>query len=174
MISTAEQSPGTPQRRCSGERRPSASARAAPMFNFSANHLFLLLRTEYRSCAANPHARRRHAARLHVYDFSKRWLPRPRVGYCVPGKVNSADRLFLVVDWQPPSTGFIPMLLFLLTAREVGYAIAAPFAPSSASLLRSPRPAQVSLAASVGSETQIAKRILIQCLETERKSRCPF
>jgi hypothetical protein len=33
-----------------------------------------------------------------LYDFSKAPLIRPRVAYCVAGKVNSADRLYLVVE----------------------------------------------------------------------------
>ena len=33
-----------------------------------------------------------------LYDFSKAQLIRPRVAYCVAGKVNSADKLYLVVE----------------------------------------------------------------------------
>ena len=68
------------------------------MFNFSANHLFLLSRTEHRSCAVllMRDGDTQRVYRLH--DFSKCWLLRPGVAYCVAGKVNSADRLFLVVE----------------------------------------------------------------------------
>ena len=74
------------------------------MFNFSANHLFLLSRTEYPKCAVflllDHDAQRVY--RLH--DFSKALLIRPGVAYCVAGKVNSADRLYLVIDSVRPDS----------------------------------------------------------------------
>ena len=33
-----------------------------------------------------------------LYDFSKALLVRPEVAYCVAGKVNSVDRLYLVIE----------------------------------------------------------------------------
>ncbi|HEX8012562.1 MAG TPA: hypothetical protein VF814_16775 [Casimicrobiaceae bacterium] len=33
-----------------------------------------------------------------LYDFSKAQLVRPGVAYCVAGKVNSADKLYLVIE----------------------------------------------------------------------------
>jgi len=64
------------------------------MFNFSAHHLFLLSRTEYSSCA--------------VFLFgdldTKAQLIRPGVAYCVAGKVNSADKLYLVIESVRPDT----------------------------------------------------------------------
>jgi hypothetical protein len=68
------------------------------MFNFSAHHLFLLSRTEYRSCAVllfEDHNTQR-VYRLH--DFTKTQLIQPGVAYCVAGKVNSADKLYLVIE----------------------------------------------------------------------------
>jgi hypothetical protein len=68
------------------------------MFNFSANHLFLLSRTEYPSCAVFL-LRDLDTKRVYrLYDFSKAQLIRPNVAYCVAGKVNSADKLYLVVE----------------------------------------------------------------------------
>ena len=32
-----------------------------------------------------------------LYDFSKAQFIRPNMAYCVAGKVNSADRLYLVI-----------------------------------------------------------------------------
>ena len=58
------------------------------MFNFSANHLFLLSRTEYRDT--------QRVYRL--YDFTNALLLRPGVAYSVAGKVNSADKLYLVIE----------------------------------------------------------------------------
>ena len=74
------------------------------MFNFSANHLALISRTEYRSCAVfvmrddSTH----RAYRLH--DFSKTLQISPHGYYCISGKVNSADKLYLVMESINPDT----------------------------------------------------------------------
>jgi hypothetical protein len=68
------------------------------MFNFSANHLFLLSRTEYRSCAVFLFEDRDTQRVYRLYDFSKAQLIRPGVAYCVAGKVNSTDKLDLVIE----------------------------------------------------------------------------
>jgi hypothetical protein len=77
------------------------------MFNFSANHLFLLSRTEYPSCAVFllQDLDTQRVYRLH--DFSKGQLIRPGVAYCVAGKVNSADRLYLVIESVRPDTPYL-------------------------------------------------------------------
>src|SRR5205807_10648144 len=68
------------------------------MFNFSANHLLLLSRTEYRTCVVflmqvdSTH----RVYRLH--DFTKSQQITPGQYYCVSGKVNSADKLYLVIE----------------------------------------------------------------------------
>ena len=68
------------------------------MFNFSANHLFLLSRTEYRSCAVFL-LRDGDTKRVYrLYDFTKAQLIRPNVAYRVAGKVNSAGQLYLVIE----------------------------------------------------------------------------
>jgi len=68
------------------------------MFNFSANHLFLLSRTEYRKCAVFL-LRDLDTQRVYrLYDFTKALLLRPGVAYSVAGKVNSADKLYLVLE----------------------------------------------------------------------------
>jgi hypothetical protein len=72
------------------------------MFNFSANHLFLLSRTDYRSCAVFL-LRDGDTKRVYrLYDFTKALLIRPGVAYCVAGKVNSADKLYLVIESVRP------------------------------------------------------------------------
>ncbi len=74
------------------------------MFNFSANHLLLLSRTEYRSCAVL-HLRDDSTLRVHrLHDFTKSHILRPGQYYCLSGKVNSADKLFLVVESVKPDT----------------------------------------------------------------------
>ena len=74
------------------------------MFNFSANYLFLLSRTEYRSCAVflfEDHDTKRV---YRLYDFTKALLIQPEVAYCVAGKVNSANTLYLVIESVKPDT----------------------------------------------------------------------
>ncbi len=61
------------------------------MFNFSANHLYLLSRTEYPSYAVFLFEDRDTLRVYRIYDFTKAQLIRPGVAHCVAGKVNSAD-----------------------------------------------------------------------------------
>jgi len=68
------------------------------MFNFSANHLLLLSRTECRTCVVflmQDHSTRRV---YRLYDFTKSQPITPGHYYCVSGKVNSADQLYLVIE----------------------------------------------------------------------------
>ena len=57
-----------------------------------------------------------------LYDFTKSRIITPGEHYCVSGKVNSADKLYLVIESVKPDTNTraLPRLLFLLTAREGG------------------------------------------------------
>jgi hypothetical protein len=74
------------------------------MFNFSANHLSLLSRTEYPSCAVFL-LRDLDTQRVYrLYDFTKAQLIRPDVAYCIAGKVNSAGKLYLVIGSVRPDT----------------------------------------------------------------------
>jgi hypothetical protein len=74
------------------------------MFNFSANHLTLISRTEYRSCVVfiMKDDSTRRVYRLH--DFSKTQQITPLGYYCISGKVNSADKLYLVIESVKPDT----------------------------------------------------------------------
>ena len=63
------------------------------MFNFSANHLLLLSRTEYRTCVVflmQDHSTHRV---YRLYDFTKSQQITLGQYYCVSGKANSADKL---------------------------------------------------------------------------------
>ena len=74
------------------------------MFNFSANHLLLLSRTDYPSYAVFL-LRDLDTQRVYrLYDFTKAQLIRPNVAYCVAGKVNSASKLYLVIESVKPDT----------------------------------------------------------------------
>ncbi len=68
------------------------------MFNFSANHLFLLSRTEYSSCAVLLMLDRDTQRVYRLLDFTKRLRLTPGLAYCVAGKVNSVNTLYLVVE----------------------------------------------------------------------------
>ena len=74
------------------------------MFNFSANHLFLLSRTECRSCAVFLMQDRDTQRVYRLYDFTKAQLIPPDMAHCIAGKVNSADKLYLVIESVRPDT----------------------------------------------------------------------
>jgi hypothetical protein len=78
------------------------------MFHFSANHLLLLSRMEYRSCAV--FVMRDDSTRrvYRLYDFTKSRIITPGQYYCVSGKVNSADTLYLVVESVKPDAKHKP------------------------------------------------------------------
>jgi hypothetical protein len=74
------------------------------MFNFSANHLFLLSRTEYPSYVVFL-LRDLDTQRVYrLYDFTKAQLIRPNEAHFVTGKVNSAGKLYLVIESVRPDT----------------------------------------------------------------------
>ncbi len=56
------------------------------MFNLSANHLFLLSRTEYRSCALLITLDCDTQRVYRLFDFTKRLRPIPGRAFCVAAK----------------------------------------------------------------------------------------
>jgi len=68
------------------------------MFNFSANHLVLLSRTECRRCVVFVMKDDSTRRVYRLYDFTKSRMITPGKYYCVSGKVNSADKLYLVIE----------------------------------------------------------------------------
>jgi hypothetical protein len=68
------------------------------MFNFSANHLFLISRTEYPSCAVLLMLDRDTQRVYRLLDFTKRLRLTSGRAYCVAGKVNSVNTLYLVIE----------------------------------------------------------------------------
>lgn len=90
------------------------------MFNFSANHLILLSRTECRRCVvfAMKDDSTRRVYRL--YDFTKSRIITPGQYYCVSGKVNSADRLYLVIESVRPDHKHTPASTTLVPADGAG------------------------------------------------------
>jgi hypothetical protein len=81
------------------------------MFNFSANHLVLLARTECAKCTVFLMKDHDTHRLYRLYDFSKSQSILPGQVYCIFGKVNSADKIYLVIEsikvdtkHSPPST----------------------------------------------------------------------
>jgi len=68
------------------------------MFNFSANHLRLLSRMEYRTCVVFLMQDDSTHRVYRLYDFTRSHVIAPGEYYCVSGKVNSADKLYLVIE----------------------------------------------------------------------------
>ena len=87
-----------------GRRGTPSALRFHLLFNFSANNLFLLSRTESPSYAVFL-LRDLDTQRVYrLYDFTKAQRIRPGVAYCIAGKVNSADKLYLVIESVRPDT----------------------------------------------------------------------
>jgi hypothetical protein len=78
------------------------------MFNFSANHLLLLSRTECRSCVVLVMRDDSTRRVYRLYDFNKSQIITLGQYYSVSGKVNSADKLYLVVESVKPDTKHSP------------------------------------------------------------------
>ena len=74
------------------------------MFNFSANHLLLISRTEYRPYVVFVMRDDSTHRVYRLYDFAKSQIITPSQYYCVSGKVNSADKLYLVIESVKPDT----------------------------------------------------------------------
>ena len=68
------------------------------MFNFSANHLVLLSRTECERCVVFVMKDDSTRRVYRLYDFTKSRIITLGKYYCVSGKVNSADKLYLVIE----------------------------------------------------------------------------
>jgi len=68
------------------------------MFNFSANNLLLNSRYDCKSCLVFIMQDRLTKRLYRLYDFSKSQHITPDHLWCVSGKVNSADKLYLVIE----------------------------------------------------------------------------
>ena len=79
------------------------------MFNFSANHLTLLSKTETAKCLIFVMQDRDTKRLYRLYDFSKAQLITRDQIYCVSGKVNSADKLYLVIEKVKIDTKHSPL-----------------------------------------------------------------
>jgi hypothetical protein len=90
-------------------------------FRFTANHLLLLSRMEYRSRVAFVMSEDSMRRDYRPYDFTKAYVSTPGQYCCrVSGRANRADKLYLVIKSvrRITNTRGRPMLWFLLMARE--------------------------------------------------------
>ena len=80
----------------------------------------MLSRTEYRSCAVLLLLDRDTQRVYRLHDFTKSHHLVPGQAYCVAGKVNSADKLYLVIESVKRDTKHSPdpQLRLEWTARE--------------------------------------------------------
>lgn len=100
MISRWRSLPGNPTTALTmgGSLALPLSVFLSPMFNFSANHLCLISRMEYPACAVFLLLDRDTERVYRLFDFTKRLRLLPDKAYCVAGKVNSANTLYLVIE----------------------------------------------------------------------------
>lgn len=68
------------------------------MFNFSANNLILVSKRQYDKCDVFLLKDRATNRCYKIYDFLKTASFDPGKPYCIFGKVNSSDKIYLVLD----------------------------------------------------------------------------
>jgi hypothetical protein len=68
------------------------------MFNFSANNLIFISKSQYDKYNVLI-MKDRHTNRCYkIYDFTKTFCFEPLKPYCIFGKVNSSDKIYLVLE----------------------------------------------------------------------------
>lgn len=72
------------------------------MFNFSANHITVVSSLEYQRCKVYIIKDLDTNRSYKVYDYSKSTNLSPGNVYCISGKVNSADKLYLILEYCKP------------------------------------------------------------------------
>ena len=68
------------------------------MFNFSANNLVWISKKEYEKGIVHVFQDTDTKRCYKIYDYSKIMIFEANKKYCVYGKVNSADKIYLVVE----------------------------------------------------------------------------
>ena len=68
------------------------------MFNFSANHIMIVSSLNYPKCIAYIVKDLDTNRCYKVYDYSKSADMIPGCVYCISGKVNTADKLYLILE----------------------------------------------------------------------------
>jgi hypothetical protein len=79
------------------------------MFNFSANNLIFVSKKQHDKCNVFILKDRTTARYYKIYDFLKTASFDSGKPYCIFGKVNSADKLYLVLDGVKEDTKNAPL-----------------------------------------------------------------
>lgn len=68
------------------------------MFNFTANNLILVSKSRHQKCIVLTMKDRNTNRCYKIHDFSKTADFDHYIPYCISGKVNSADKIYLVLE----------------------------------------------------------------------------
>jgi hypothetical protein len=72
------------------------------MFNFSANNLVWIATKSYQRYAVHQFMDSDTKRHYWIFDFKKLHIFQTETLYCASGKVNSADKLYLVIEKMKP------------------------------------------------------------------------
>lgn len=76
------------------------------MFNFSANHITIVSSLDYQKCIVYVVKDLDTNRCYKVYDYSKSSNMTPGGVYCISGKVNTADKLYLILEHHKTDRNF--------------------------------------------------------------------
>jgi hypothetical protein len=77
------------------------------MFNFSANHMLVTAKRNYSRCSVYFIQDMDTKRCYKTYDYTLNLDMRPGSVYCISGKVNSADKLYLIAESCKIDTRFM-------------------------------------------------------------------
>lgn len=76
------------------------------MFNFSANHIIVVSSLDYQKCTVYVVKDLDTNRCYKVYDYSKSSSMTPGGVYCISGKVNTVDKLYLILEHYKTDKSF--------------------------------------------------------------------
>lgn len=76
------------------------------MFNFSANHVMVVSSSDYQKCTIYVVKDLDTKRCYKLYDYSKSSDMIPGGVYCISGKVNAADKLYLILEHHKTDKSF--------------------------------------------------------------------
>ena len=76
------------------------------MFNFSANHITIVSSLDYPKCTVYVVKDLDTTRCYKVYDYSKSSNMNSGEIYCISGKVNTADKLYLILEYHKTDKSF--------------------------------------------------------------------
>ena len=77
-----------------------------PVFNFSANRLQVVKVYSYSKCNLYTVKDLTTKRCYQIYDYSKRHSLQEGIVYCLSGKINSADKLYLILEISKKDKAF--------------------------------------------------------------------